>query len=440
MVQNKIDYKSVYIFDELAKSLQGGHLYTSINDFTVVPQAPIPATGTRTLTFSGLPGTSALTVQAILAGGNVQKIDKHGNVWNIPLTNIIVESANATFNDYEGRFFSDDNILVVLAGEFQGGGTGTAGGTWGSITGDIDDQDDLKTALDTIKSRITTLENKDEIYQIWQSISTGSGSVTIPTGGTITLNKYSGGVDAIITKIDGVPKDEPVLDTNGTIVSVTLTSTGGYTLSGVPTSYPVAIIYFITISTVDAATAINSDYVIDRFDYITSDEILIEGRGTVTEFGNMERMIDFSMSPYSIKGFDFVKNSASISFGEGECLLRTSNADDAPLVNCYIPATEIPLMDQYTTFIYCDYANGTAILTSTLDARTINFTTQTPMGVVNRIGDYIAFADARYGLTNAWAKLVRKTIGASGFEHMEGTSRYIPLDGVGNPGGRYYIS
>lgn len=441
MVKNKIDYKSVYIFDDLAKSLQGGHLYTSIHDFAVAPQAPIPATGTRTLTFSGLPGTVTLSVQSILAGGNVQKIDKHGNVWNIPLTNILVDSANATFNDFEGRFFSDDNILVALAGDYQGGTGGTSGATWGSIAGDLDHQLDLKTALDTIDSRITVLENKDEIYQIWQSISTGSGSVAIPAGASIVLNKYSGGVDAIVTKLDGVPKDEPVLDTNSNIISVTFTSTGGYTLSGDPVSYPVAIIYFITISTVDAATAIDTAYVIDRFDYTTADEILIEGKGPVTEFGNMERMIDFTLSPYTIKGFEFVKNSASISFQAGECLLRTSNSDDAPLVNCYIPATEVPLIDQFTTFIYCDYNNGTAIVTSTLDPLIINFTTQTPVGVCTRIGSYISFADARYGVTNGWAKIIRKTIGTYGFEHMEGTSRYIPLTGAGAVGGRYiYVS
>lgn len=78
-------------------------------------------------------------------------------------------------------------------------------------------------------------------------ISSGtSGTVTPPTGSTIVLNAWSGGIDALVSTMSGAGS-LPLYTTAVTSTSVPVTATldvdGNWTLSGTPSAYPVSLIY-----------------------------------------------------------------------------------------------------------------------------------------------------------------------------------------------------
>lgn len=84
------------------------------------------------------------------------------------------------------------------------------------------------------------------VKALWfESISSGtSGTFSAPTQGTIVLDQWAAGVDALASKISsGVPSYESPLTSGGVIVTATLDVSGAWTLSGTPSAYPVAIVY-----------------------------------------------------------------------------------------------------------------------------------------------------------------------------------------------------
>lgn len=97
--------------------------------------------------------------------------------------------------------------------------------------------------------RLIALEDTEYVYELWQSIASGtSGTVTPPTGAVILLDRYEGAADALIVSVQaGVPTDDPVVTASGALVTTTFDVGGNYNLSGTPNSYPVALVYQIKI-------------------------------------------------------------------------------------------------------------------------------------------------------------------------------------------------
>jgi len=77
------------------------------------------------------------------------------------------------------------------------------------------------------------------------SISSGtSGTITIPPEQEIVLDDFGGTIDAIVATISGGrPTITPAQDSGGTIIATTFNALGAYSLTGTPSSYPVALIY-----------------------------------------------------------------------------------------------------------------------------------------------------------------------------------------------------
>ena len=176
-----------------------------------------------------------------------------------------------------------------------------------------------------------------------------------------------------------------------------------------------------------------------------SEQIEITQETDVTELLNVKRFLDFALSPNTIEGFEYTKavDGASITFAEGEYLLRTTTSDKGELQAFKIDETVIPLYDGATHFLYGDYNDGSPIITATLDPLEINFTTQSPFFLATRVGTDIAVLDAREAFVNKWHKQARKEIGAYSFSKMAGTSFYMPIPDEGRfiyiaPGNYYY--
>lgn len=79
----------------------------------------------------------------------------------------------------------------------------------------------------------------------FETISSGTaGSITIPPEQTVVLDDFGGTIDAIVTTISGGrPTISPAQTVGGTIIAATFNAGGVYTLTGTPSSYPVALIY-----------------------------------------------------------------------------------------------------------------------------------------------------------------------------------------------------
>ena len=116
----------------------------------------------------------------------------------------------------------------------------------------------------TIPGRVVILENNEYKITYFESVGTATGTVTKPTGSTILLDQFAGGVDAYVsTIINGQPTGILPKTAGGVEVDVTsFDALGNYTLSGTPSAFPVALIYIIKIKALDYGN-LTIDNVID---------------------------------------------------------------------------------------------------------------------------------------------------------------------------------
>lgn len=126
-------------------------------------------------------------------------------------------------------------------------------------------------AVDENQTNLNSTLDQYELIQYYQSIPSGtSGTVTIPTGYAVELDRFGGDIDAVITKtgVDGRPIDEVVRNAAGDILTTTFSNLGAYVLSGTPIEYPIAIIFYLKGKTQYRGNL--------TFDYITGDTVKIQ--------------------------------------------------------------------------------------------------------------------------------------------------------------------
>ena len=104
-----------------------------------------------------------------------------------------------------------------------------------------------------IETRLQVLENNESEIVYFNQVFSPTGSIAIPTGASIQLDQFPGGVDAFVNTIaGGQPTGEFPTSSTGEIIDVlSFDALGNYTLSGVPSSYPVGIIYVIKINDIN---------------------------------------------------------------------------------------------------------------------------------------------------------------------------------------------
>lgn len=152
----------------------------------------------------------------------------------------------------------------------------------------------------TLSGRITILENNEYKITYFAEISNSTGTITIPTGATILLDQFQGGVDAYVCTIqNGQPTgDFPQTGLGVTVDVTSFDALGDYTLSDTPSSYPVALIYILKIKAKDYSNLditkildledIGIQQQIDELDATKQDrqdEVLSGGTITIGTFG-----------------------------------------------------------------------------------------------------------------------------------------------------------
>jgi len=77
------------------------------------------------------------------------------------------------------------------------------------------------------------------------TISSGtSGTITLPPNSQVVLDDFGGSTDAVLSKIvSGKPNYENVKTVGFTVIATSFDSAGNYSITGTPSSYPIAIIY-----------------------------------------------------------------------------------------------------------------------------------------------------------------------------------------------------
>lgn len=105
----------------------------------------------------------------------------------------------------------------------------------------------------SLATRVTILENNEYKITYFTEISSSTGTITIPTGATILLDQFQSGADAYVSTIqNSQPTGNFPQTAGGVTVDVSsFDALGNYTLSGTPSSYPVALIYILKIKAID---------------------------------------------------------------------------------------------------------------------------------------------------------------------------------------------
>lgn len=101
----------------------------------------------------------------------------------------------------------------------------------------------------SLPGRVSALENNEYEVIYFESVNSSTGTVTPPAGATIRLDQFQSGADAFVSTIfNGQPTGDLPRTAGGVDVDVSsFDSLGNYVLTGVPSSYPVAIIYIFKI-------------------------------------------------------------------------------------------------------------------------------------------------------------------------------------------------
>jgi nitrogen fixation protein len=195
--------------------------------------------------------------------------DANGTASANPVT--IISVSGIQINDAVSQQLSTDNFgtSIFATNENKYIITGTGSGSGGSTTVEtpfvtsntpIIVGDDFQIVaekaqgqINDIVTNVTTLQNNEYKITYFAEISTATGTITKPTGSTIMLDQFAGGVDAYVSKIaNGQPTGNFPTTAGGVAVDVSsFDAMGNFTLSGAPSSYPVALIYILKIKAKD---------------------------------------------------------------------------------------------------------------------------------------------------------------------------------------------
>lgn len=132
----------------------------------------------------------------------------------------------------------------------------TRGSADTTLQNNINSEASTRASADTsLGNRTTILENNEFKILYYASINSSTGTITKPTNSTIILNDFPQGIDAVCeTIVNGEPSGLSATTSGG--VAITVSSfdiAGNYVFSGIPSAYPVALVYVLKIKAIDYA-------------------------------------------------------------------------------------------------------------------------------------------------------------------------------------------
>lgn len=183
-----------------------------------------------------------------------------------------------------------------------------------------------------ISPRVTALE-ETYVKSLWfEQINSGtSGSVTLPTGGSIILDQWAAGVDALASTIaGGIPTYESPKTAGGDTITATMDASGAYSLSDTPSSYPVAIIYCykVTLSDLDESKVMGGLSVIA--DVTTTGLPAGSVTGDVLRYNAVAGDWEVKQEPLAFKGL--VLTPALTALVEAEGAIFYSSSEKAVMI------------------------------------------------------------------------------------------------------------
>ena len=194
--------------------------------------------------------------------------DSSGTASANPVT--IISVSGIQINDGVSQQLSTDNFgtsifatnenKYIITGTGSGGGSTIVTSPFTPLNTPIIVGDDFQEVaeksqgqINDIVTNVTTLQNNEYKITYFAEISAATGTITKPTGSTILLDQFAGGVDAYVSTIaNGQPTGNFPTTAGGVAVDVSSFNTlGNFTLSGTPSGYPVALIYILKIKAQD---------------------------------------------------------------------------------------------------------------------------------------------------------------------------------------------
>ena len=177
------------------------------------------------------------------------------------------------------------------------------------------------------EGRVETLENTIFHIELFEEVSILTGSLDIPEEGTLLLGEYGDGLDGLVLKLDssGNIIEEVAITDLGELVTVDITSGGDYTLSDTPSSFPVGIIFQISVKLKDLdAVPLSKIVSVERVNTPKFKRVdLSSGTYTLTDVNN-------TIYACALNGGDVIINLPEVtSINEGDtCYIYIESTDD----------------------------------------------------------------------------------------------------------------
>jgi hypothetical protein len=204
----------------------------------------------------------------------------------------------------------------------------------------------------TTDNRLTALEETYVRSTRFATITTTTGTVTIPEDSEIILNDFGGEIDCDIQSIsEGRPNGEAAFDTDGEVLISTFNASGEFELSGTPAAASVALVYRVRQQFID-------------YDDTDSD-IIGKSDKEMPEYYRVNlTAADSPYSPPSVKNYIF-----AVDLFVGDVVINLPEVS--------------PLVEGDSCYIYIERINGTAELTiNTYGAQTIRGATSQVLRVL----------------------------------------------------------
>ena len=189
-------------------------------------------------------------------------------------------------------------------------------------------------SANNVQDAIDELGNYEKLvtyYEVVTGASSGN-SVTVPTNGTIQLDKFGSSKDAILSTVDGsgnVTYESP-RDAGGNVITASLDVAGTYVFSGTPVDTNVAVIYVFKIKQIDWSN-VDLSFILHETETtpVTLDKIVIVKQSNINE--TLGGDID-STKEYFLDGVIDFSGFGSIIVPAGGIFIRGYNFDISGIV------------------------------------------------------------------------------------------------------------